>query len=50
MKERGVGLESEPWYNHVPRSVETSREIKVTILRNQQLQKTEPLLSIDRIS
>jgi len=50
MMERGVRLESEPWYDHVPRSVETSHESKVTILRNQQLQKTEPLLSIDRIT
>ena len=31
-------MEREPWYDHVPKSVETSHEGKVTILRNQQVQ------------
>jgi hypothetical protein len=36
-KEIGVKLDSEHWYDHVPKSVETSHEGKVTILRNQQV-------------
>jgi hypothetical protein len=31
-------LDEESWYDHVPKSVETSREGNVTILWNQQLQ------------
>jgi hypothetical protein len=31
-------LDEEPWYEHVPKSVEASRESKVTVLWNQQLQ------------
>jgi len=27
-----------PWYEHVPKSVETSQGVKVTILWNQQVQ------------
>jgi hypothetical protein len=37
-KELGVKLDSELWYEHVPRSVETSEVGKVTILWNQQVQ------------
>jgi len=37
-KEMGVKLESERWYEHAPKPVETSHEIKVAILRNQQVQ------------
>jgi hypothetical protein len=37
-KELGVQLESELWYEHVPKSVETSPVGKVTILCNQQVQ------------
>jgi hypothetical protein len=37
-KEIGVKLDSELWYEHVPKSVETSQEGKVTILWNQQVQ------------
>jgi hypothetical protein len=37
-KEVGVKLDSELWYEHVPKSVETSQEGKVTILWNQQVQ------------
>jgi hypothetical protein len=37
-KEIGVKLDSEFWYEHVPKSVETSQEGKVTILLNQQVQ------------
>ena len=33
----GVKLDSKHWYNHVPKSVETSHEGKVTILWNQQV-------------
>ena len=36
-KEMGVKLDSEQWYDHVPKSVETSHEGKVTVLWNQQL-------------
>jgi hypothetical protein len=37
-KELGVKLDSELWYEHVPKSVETSQVGKVTILWNQQVQ------------
>jgi hypothetical protein len=37
-KEIGVKLDSELWYEHVPKSVETTQEGKVTILWNQQVQ------------
>jgi hypothetical protein len=37
-KETGVKLDSELWYEHVPKSVETSQEGKVTILWDQQVQ------------
>jgi hypothetical protein len=37
-KELGVKLDSELWHEHVPKSVETSQEGKVTILWNQQVQ------------
>jgi hypothetical protein len=37
-KELGVKVDSELWYEHVPKSVETSQEGKVTILWNQQVQ------------
>jgi len=37
-KERGVKLDKKQWYEHVPKSVETSQEGKVTILWNQQIQ------------
>jgi hypothetical protein len=37
-KELGVKLDSERWYEHVPKSVETSQVGKVTILCNQQVQ------------
>jgi len=37
-KETGVQLDKKHWYEHVPKSVETSQEGKVTILRNQQIQ------------
>jgi hypothetical protein len=33
-----VKLDSELWYEHVSKSVETSQEAKVTILWNQQVQ------------
>jgi hypothetical protein len=39
-KELGVKLDSELWYEHVPKSVETSQVGKVNILWNQQV-KTE---------
>ena len=36
-KEKGVQLDKKHWYEHVPKSVETSQGVKVTILRNQQV-------------
>ena len=36
--ETGVQLDKKRWYEHVPKSVETSEEGKVTILWNQQVQ------------
>jgi len=35
--ETGVTLDNEHWYDHVPNSVETSHEDKVTTLWNQWL-------------
>ena len=37
-KETGVQLDKKHWYEHVPKSVETSKGGNVTILWNQQLQ------------
>jgi hypothetical protein len=37
-KELGIKLDRELWYEHIPKSVETSQVGKVTILRNQQVQ------------
>jgi len=37
-KETGVQLDKNHWYEHVPKSVETSQGRKVTILWNQQVQ------------
>jgi hypothetical protein len=37
-KELGVKLDSELWYEHVPKSAETSQVGKVAILWNQQVQ------------
>jgi hypothetical protein len=37
-KESGVQLDKNHWYEHVPKSVQTSRGGKVTILWNQQVQ------------
>jgi hypothetical protein len=37
-REIGVQLDKKNWYEHVPKSAETSREGKVTILWNQQVQ------------
>jgi hypothetical protein len=37
-KETGVELDTKHWYEHVPKSVGTSRGGKVTILWNQQIQ------------
>jgi hypothetical protein len=37
-KELGVKLDSELWYEHVPKSVETSQVGKVTMLWNQKVQ------------
>ena len=36
-KEIGVKLDNKHWYDHVPKSVKTSHEGKVTILWNQQV-------------
>jgi len=37
-KETAVQLDKKHWYEHVPKSVETSQGGKVTILWNQQIQ------------
>jgi hypothetical protein len=37
-KETGVKLDTKHWYEHVPKSIETSQGGKVTILWNQQVQ------------
>jgi len=37
-KETGVQLDKRHWYEHVPKSVQTSQGGKVTILWNQQVQ------------
>ena len=37
-KKTGVKLDKEHWYDHVPKSVETSHEGKVITLWNQQVQ------------
>jgi len=37
-RETAVQLGKNPWYEHVPKSVETSQGSKVTILWNQQVQ------------
>jgi hypothetical protein len=34
---RGVKLDKQHWYEHVPKSVQTSQEGKVTIFWNQQV-------------
>ena len=39
---RGTIGEKKHWYEHVPKSVETSNGGKVTILWNQQVQLIEP--------
>ena len=41
-KETGVKLDKRHWYEHVPKSVETSQEGKVIILWNQKLQTDTP--------
>jgi hypothetical protein len=35
---RGVELDKEQWYKYVTKSIETSQEGIVTLLRNQQVQ------------
>jgi hypothetical protein len=37
-KETGVQLDKKHWYEHVPKSVETGQQGKVTILLYQQMQ------------
>jgi hypothetical protein len=37
-RKQGVQLGEKHWYEHVPKSVETSRGGKVTILWNEQIQ------------
>jgi len=36
-KEIGVKLDNKDWYDHVPKSIETSHEDKVTKLWNQKI-------------
>jgi len=42
-KEIRVKLENEHWYDHVPKSVETSHKVKVTILWNQNVPTDRPI-------
>jgi hypothetical protein len=51
-KEIGVKLDNQLWYDHVPKSVKTSHEAKVTILWNQQVQtnRTIPNNKLDIIN
>ena len=46
-KEKGVTLDSEHWYTHVPKSVETSHEHKVTKLWTNKCQSTELFLTVN---
>ena len=50
-KEIGIKLNNKHWYDHVPKSVKTSHEAKVTILWNQQVQtnRTIPNNKLDII-
>jgi hypothetical protein len=41
-KETGVQYDKKHWYEHVPKSIETSQKGKVTILWNQQIQTDKP--------
>jgi len=43
--EIGVNFNNEHWDDHVPKSVETSREGNVTILRNKQVQTDRTVLN-----
>ena len=49
-KEMGVKLDKKHWYDHVPKTVETSHEGKVTILWNQKCEPTELFLTINQTS
>ena len=40
---RGVKLYNEHWCDHVPKSVEKSHEVKVTMLGNQQVRTNRTL-------
>ena len=50
-KEKGIKLDNEPWYAHVPKSAETNLDGKVTILWNQQVRtdRTVPSNKLDII-
>ena len=50
-KETGVQLDKKQWYEHVPKSVQTSQGGKVSILWNQQVQtdRTTPINEPDII-
>jgi hypothetical protein len=49
-KEKGVKLDSEQMYEHVPKSEETSHEGKLTILEPTSAKPTKPSLTINRTS
>jgi hypothetical protein len=49
-KKTEVILDSEHWYGHVPKLVETSYEDKVKILWNQKCKPTEQSVTINRTS
>ena len=44
-KETEVQLHKKHWYEHVPKSVETSQGFKVNILWNQQIQTDRTILN-----
>jgi hypothetical protein len=49
-KEKWGKSDNKQWYDHVPKSVETSHEGKVTVIWNQQCVPTELLLTINQTS
>jgi hypothetical protein len=49
-KEMGLKLDKERWYDHVTKSAEKSRKIKVTLLMYQRVQTDRTVLTIQRTS
>jgi len=46
-KEIGIKLDNKHWYEHVPKLVVASRESKVNVLQNQQLQ-TDRIIPVNK--